>query len=117
MAKTKDEITTNGRAVFYTVLWPEFRKAAIECGWAIGLHGSMASDMDLMAMPWIEDAKPIETFIAAISDCIGHTVWKDHHLKPYFGMPHGRIVYTLSINGDYYIDLSVMPSAIISPTT
>lgn len=59
MTKRKEEITTEGRAVFYTVLWPSFRKAAIECGWSLGLHGSMASDMDIMGMPWTEDAKSV----------------------------------------------------------
>ncbi len=45
MTKTKEEITSDGRAVFYTVLWPSFRKAAIDCGWSLGLHGSMANDI------------------------------------------------------------------------
>jgi len=108
MPKQKEEIDTNGRAVFYAVLWPSFRKAAIDCGWGLALHGSMESDMDLMAMPWVEDAKPVEELVKAISDCIGGTIWKDHHFTPFLGKPHGRIVYTLSIVGDFYIDLSVM---------
>jgi hypothetical protein len=39
--KDKDEIITNGKAVFYTILWPSFRKAAINCGWGLALHGSI----------------------------------------------------------------------------
>ncbi len=108
MAKTKEEIRTDGRAVFYTILWPQFRKAAIDCGWGLALHGSMASDMDMMAMPWVEDAKPVEDLIKALSDCIDGTVWKDSHFVPFYGKPHGRIVYTLSIFSDFYIDLSLM---------
>ncbi len=108
MSKSKEEVTTNGRAVFYTVLWPSFRKAALDCGWALGLHGSMASDMDMMAMPWVEDAKPIEELIKALSACIDGTVWKESHFTPFVGKPHGRIVYTLSIYSDFFIDLSIM---------
>lgn len=108
MSKEKEEITTNGRAVFYSVLWPSFRQAAIDVGWSIALHGSMANDMDMMAMPWVENAKPVEDLVKAISDCIGETVWKDHHSKPFFGKPHGRVVYTFSINSDWYIDLSII---------
>lgn len=108
MSKTKKDITTNGRAVFYTILWPMFRQAAIECGWGLGLHGSMASDMDMMAMPWTEDAKPVSEFIKALSDCIDGTIWKDHHFVPFLDKPHGRICYSLSIFSDYYIDLSIM---------
>ena len=110
MSKEKSEVTTNGRAVFYAILWESFRKAALECGWALSLHGSMASDMDMMAMPWVEDAKPIEELIKALSDCIDGTIWKGHHFKPFYGKPHGRITYTLSIYSDYHIDLSIMSS-------
>jgi len=110
--KHKDEITTNGRAVFYAVLWPDFRSAALELGWALALHGSMSSDMDIMGMPWTEDARPVEELVEKISDCIGHTVWKDYHLEPHYGKPHGRIVYTFAISGDWYLDLSIIDTRI-----
>jgi hypothetical protein len=112
MTKTKEQVTTNDRATFYAVLWHDFRLAAREKGWALALHGSMASDLDIMAMPWTEDARPIDEVISAINDCIGKTVWKETNLKPFIGKPHGRIVYTICIMGDWYIDISVMPSAV-----
>ena len=113
--KTAEQVTTNGRAVFYAVLWSDFRKAALELGWALALHGSMASDMDIMAMPWTEEAKPTEELVKAISDRIGRTVWSDTHFKPHFDKPHGRIVYTFCISGDFYIDLSVIcPASLVS---
>ncbi len=108
MGKDKSEVKTNGRAVFYTVLWPSFRKAALDRGWGLALHGSLANDMDMMAMPWTEDAVPVEELVKAISDCIGGTIWKDHHMVPFYGKPFGRIVYTLSVCSDWYIDLSIM---------
>lgn len=108
MSKTADQVTTKGRAVFYTVLWPSFRQAALSCGWSIALHGSMASDMDMMAMPWVEDAKSVEDLIAALSNCIDGTIWKENHFKPFYGKPHNRVVYTLSIYSDFYIDLSII---------
>lgn len=106
--KDKEDITTNGRAVFYAVLWPSFRKAALNCGWSIALHGSMANDMDMMAMPWAEEASDVETFTSAISECIGKTIWKEKHSIAFTDKPHGRIVYTMSIMGDFYIDLSII---------
>ncbi len=108
MSKTKEEVRTDGRAVFYTILWPRFRQVALDCGWGLALHGSMASDMDMMSMPWVEDAKPVSELIKALSDCIDGTIWKDSHFTPFLGKPHGRIVYTLSIFSDFYIDLSIM---------
>lgn len=106
--KDRTEVITNGRAVFYSVIWNDFRQKALELGWALALHGSMASDMDIMAMPWTEEARPLPELINAISDSIGETIWKDSHSKPYYDKPHNRIVYTFSISGDFYIDLSVM---------
>ena len=114
MAKNPDEIP-DSKAVFYTVLWPSMRKAAIDCGWALALHGSMQSDMDLMAMPWTDDCKSHEVLAKAISDCIGETVWAGTHITPYYGKPHGRIVYTMSIGGGWYIDLSLMPPPSTTP--
>lgn len=111
MSKEASEVTTNGRAVFYTVLWGSFRQAAIDCGWALALHGSMASDMDMMAMPWVENAQPVEVLIEALSRCIDGTIWKDSHFAPPFEKPNGRLVYTLSIFKDYYIDLSIIRRA------
>lgn len=109
MPKDKAEVKTNGRAVFYAVLWPDFRRAALDCGYALALHGSMSSDMDMIAVPWTEDAKSQDELVRAISDCIGATIWKDRHTIAFTEKPHGRTVYTLSIMGDYYIDLSVTP--------
>jgi hypothetical protein len=68
--KSREHVVTNGRAVFYACLWEDFRKAALDCGWALGLHGSLSSDMDIMAMPWIEDAKSVNEMISSLEDCL-----------------------------------------------
>lgn len=114
--KTKEQVNTEGRTVFYSVLWPSFRKAALDCGYSLALHGSMESDMDLIAVPWVEDAAPVETLVKAISECIGKTVWSGHHIKNPESKPHNRITYTLSICSDWYIDLSVIPTTPTPPT-
>lgn len=110
--KDKSEIKIepkDSKATFYCVLYPSFRKAAIECGYSLAIHGSMARDMDLIAVAWTEDAKPIEDLVKAINDAIGGTVWEQHNLTSRKEMPHGRICYTLSIMGDWFIDLSIIP--------
>jgi hypothetical protein len=109
MSKKREEIRTEGRAVFYTVIYPQFRSKALDLGYTLALHGSMASDMDMIAIAWVEDAKPVEELVKALSDCIGNTVWKDHHLTSGEHKPHGRMTYTLSIYSDWYIDLSIIP--------
>ena len=47
--KTKDEVRIVGRPEFYTVLYVDMKKAALELGYTLSMHGSMHSDMDLIA--------------------------------------------------------------------
>lgn len=107
--KTKEEVRIEGKPVFYSVLYNSMKKAALELGYTLAMHGSMHSDMDLIAVAWVEDARPVEELAAAINDCIGNTVWKEHNLQDRKQKPHGRIAYSLSIGGDWYIDLSIIP--------
>lgn len=105
---SREHIVKNGKAAFYACIWPELRAAALECGWALGLHGSLANDMDIMAMPWTEGAKPVEEMIRALSDCFTGSRFKDEHTKPHYGKPNGRVVYTISIWADYYLDINII---------
>lgn len=112
MAKSREAVTTNGRAAFYACMWDDFRQAAMDCGWALGLHGSLNSDMDIMAMPWVEDAKPADEMIDhLISTCFGESDWaRPPHFKktrPGF-KPNNRIVYTIPIFADFYLDINVI---------
>jgi hypothetical protein len=106
--KERSEVTHNGKAVLYTVLWASFRNAALDLGWTLALHGSMVTDMDIVAIPWIENAAPEIELVKALSGCIGETVWRDHHFRNPEEKPHNRIVYTLSIYSDWHLDLSIM---------
>lgn len=106
--KSREHIVRNGKAAFYASIYDDLRNAAMNCGWALGLHGSLSSDMDIMAMPWTEDAKPVEMMIQALSDCFTENPWKDMHTTPHFGKPNNRIVYTMSIWGDFYLDINVI---------
>ena len=45
----------DNNAIFWIFKFSEYRKIAAECGWAIAIHGSAVHDLDLMAMPWVED--------------------------------------------------------------
>src|SRR6185295_6378328 len=96
IVKTKEQVKIEGKPVFYAVLYDSMRRAALECGYALALHGSMQSDMDLMAMPWNEDAAPEEQLVKALDDCIGETVWKDMQWKHRAVRAHARVVYTIS---------------------
>lgn len=111
--KDKSEVFVEGKPVFYAILYNSMREAALKCGYALALHGSMQSDMDIVAVPWVEDAKPVEELVDAIDDCIGKTIWKENKglgvdFRHPTEKPHGRIAFTLAIIGDWHIDLSVI---------
>lgn len=108
MSISNEHVTCNGKAAFYASIWPDLKDAAIKCGWALGLHGSLSNDMDIMAMPWTADAKPVEKMIRALSDCFVDNPYKDQHTIPYTGKPNGRVVYTIPIWSDFYLDINII---------
>ena len=87
---------------------PDFRliwKVARECGYAVGLHGSMKRDCDLIAVPWTDEA-------VLAFDLIDHlcTALNAKVVGPVAGKPHGRLGWNLQVDGYVkVIDISVVP--------
>ncbi len=110
MSKDRQEITTNGRAAFYATIWNDLRQAAMDCGWALGLHGSLASDMDIMAMPWIEGATTADYMVDSLIKCFGFSdFWIKYQMQvDKTSKPNGRVVYTIPIYADFYLDINVI---------
>lgn len=106
--KTRDELKLQGRSAFYAVLFDEMKQKAADLGYALTIHGSMMSDMDLLAIPWTEEVQPEAELVKELSDLLSPTVWKEFHFKEREEKPFGRTVYTLSIYSDWYIDLSII---------
>lgn len=107
MAKNREAVTCNGRPAFYASMYDDIRRCAIENGWAIALHGSLASDMDIMAMPWTENAVSFERLICEISKLFDNELAYSH-LIDYLSKPHGRVVATIPIWADFYLDISTI---------
>lgn len=112
--KSREHVVANGKAAFYASIWDDLRNAAMDNGWALGLHGSLSNDMDIMAMPWVEDAKPVDVMIKALSDCFTESPFKEQHLVAHNTKPHGRTVYTMSIWADLHLDISIMSKTDLS---
>ena len=51
---------------FFVSILPRIREAARSCGYAIGAHGSMRRDLDLIAAPWIAEHSDADTLVRAI---------------------------------------------------
>lgn len=101
---------------FYAVTYAEIRLVAKNLGYALALHGSLQKDLDVIAIPWVEDAADEETLVKAICEAAGGFVLA--HI-PATDKPHGRRAHTIHLGGcsgvipsterATYIDLSVMP--------
>lgn len=88
---------------------PDFRliwETARALGYAIGLHGSMKRDCDLIAAPWVDNPAHPDDLIKALCVALNATQVGGVEAKPV-----GRIAVILQIDGYVkHIDLSIMPA-------
>jgi len=103
----------------YAFLYPILCEAAIAKGYALALHGSIQRDLDVIAVPWTDDAEPREVLVEAIKKaCDGWIIHpgdgpeQSPDVSP-VTRSHGRMAWSIYIADGVYIDLSVMP---LSPT-
>lgn len=97
----------------YAQLLPKIRTAGKELGYAIAVHGSFRRDLDLLAVPWIEDAASPAELVAFIAKEVSGYVIGDVNdrgeVKNPTNQPHGRLSWNICWGGNVFIDLSVMP--------
>lgn len=114
-------------AVAYSILIPRLMRAGREVGYAIAVHGSMARDLDLVAIPWTEDAVSAERLVMHLMAEVdgrlrnggkmktnpdGTETWEVAHGSVPSVKPHGRLAWSIHVGReDMYIDVSVMPLA------
>jgi hypothetical protein len=104
-------------AASYAILYPRLCEVVRPLGYALTLHGSMNRDLDLVAIPWTDEAAPPEKVVEVITEKIeGFTGWDN---KPGKKKPHGRRCWLiwfkgvdLPQGGGACIDLSIMPRVI-----
>ena len=109
-------------ATAYALLIPDLMKAGREVGYAIAVHGSMARDLDLVAIPWTEEAVNAERLILHLMAAVDGRLrnasrkrpdseeWERVHASEPTAKPHGRLAWTIHVGNDgLYLDVSVMP--------
>lgn len=103
-------------AMTYASCLGTIKEAARELGYAITVHGSFIRDLDLVAIPWVDNAEPPEMLVAAIREITGGSIINDPTAYPTNysrrapePKPHGRLAWSLHLGGGPFIDLSVMP--------
>lgn len=92
----------------YQSILPLLSKAAKTCGYALAVHGSMKRDLDIVAVPWLENASCPErlAFKLAVA-CRGLLVGEDFQ-EPYRRLFHINMPWRGTENRNY-IELSVTP--------
>jgi hypothetical protein len=111
-------------AAVYVAIIPLLTEVARKSGYALAVHGSLGRDLDVVAVPWVEDAASPETLILALLAAVG---WNRAHLHPESTnqdgsihqesghiptkKPHGRRAWSINFDNGLYLDVSVMPLA------
>lgn len=108
--------------IFWLVLKLPLQLTARALGYALIQHGSLARDIDLVAVPWILEACTPRTLAEAIQkkarEVVGLAEETDYigaSNPEYFfngcpgAKPHGRICWVFHLGAGPYIDLSVFP--------
>lgn len=107
----------------YTMFYEHLKDIAKTYGYNLVVHGSMNRDLDLIAIPWIDNPQPEEKMIQEFEIYLtGKKIVNDKNKTPFTILPGGRKVYIISLNrGDkhgewvrfedkeYYLDISVTP--------
>lgn len=102
-------------APWYVMAYTGLERVAHRHGYALALHGSMSRDLDIVAIPWTDDAEEPEKLLVAVCKFITDKAKVSYKLGKPTQMPHGRLAYVLPVGHDgHYIDFSVMPLVEVS---
>lgn len=89
-------------------IYPKLAEVFRLHGYALAVHGSVISDFDLIAVPWIDAAADPQTVIDDV--CKKLAVLDITRSKDADSRPHGRKSYKLHMSfGDCALDISFTP--------
>ena len=109
----------------YVGLYPRLAEIAQQHGYALAVHGSLGRDLDLVAAPWVDEAKSADELIEAIRAALAGLIIADGtkggRYDPEQGKfveavietpskkPHGRLAWNIHLDCGAKLDVSVMP--------
>jgi len=102
-----DKPPANMKPIMYTFRVHELQTICNSCGYALALHGSMENDLDAIAVPWTNKAESAGDLVDIITSKMSLTIAESSPTEKL----HGRKVWTLLLEGQGFIDLSVMTRA------
>lgn len=89
----------------YAKRFYKMKKVARLHGYALTVHGSMRRDLDIVAVPWVEDASDSEILLKDLVIAAEGVL----QVEPCTTKPHGIKSYNILIMGHLYIDLNIIP--------
>jgi hypothetical protein len=98
------------RALARRIIRP-LRERAKALGYALTEHGSLARDIDLVAVPWAESAHPAEHLANSLRQVLETLYGVGLEVPPGTARAHGRLCWSFWIKPWTYVDLSVFPPA------
>jgi hypothetical protein len=101
----------------YVAIYAQMAEAARSCGYALAVHGTLGRDLDVIAIPWTEEATSPEEVVRVMAETCARRAGPDLVVgKSSRVGPHGRMGYAIPfrLGGDDpmdpgYVDVSVMP--------
>jgi hypothetical protein len=97
-----------GFAALYALVYPIVVDVGREHGYAMGLHGSLARDLDVIAAPWVHEPSDPGDVVADICHRLGAIAGEDLcTVPPERGpaKPH-REAWTVVLQGGAFLDIS-----------
>ena len=106
----------------YAYYFEALKEIALKYGYNLVLHGSMARDLDLIAIPWQEVIGNRDDMVDEFVKCLGGELMLQDGQRTK-STHHGRMWYVIDLNRkcymnednqwidpQFYIDLSVIPT-------
>jgi len=101
---------------FYAYCFETLKDIAYRFGYNLVIHGSLNTDMDLIAIPWQEELGDVDQMIDCFAEYLdGEVMVLSEAQKNCF--PHGRQSYVINLNRGpkysdrdpkYYLDISII---------
>ena len=102
----------------YIGLYPVLCDVARDNGYALAVHGTVGTDLDLVAIPWTKEAAPLYTLLAELVNAVEFTrdkqiTWQQLVEPPFReDKPYGRQAFCIPLQAGAALLISIMRRAL-----
>src|SRR5687768_18406591 len=88
----------------YAYYFEALKTIALKYGYNLVLHGSLNRDLDLIAIPWVENLGDVDLMIKEFAKELGGEIMNQSEASKRC-FPHGRLSYVINLNRECYTDI------------